>query len=243
VAPLGTNLLAVRYRASTPDIAAGVLGAVIQAYKERTAAESASQASLALTFYEGRLKDAESEYAQANDAVRRYIQTSPRFTDPERGGTGTAVIPGVPTLLLDPQLAELQRRMEISQREVDAAQVNLEKARLNVDASQEGADLSFRVLDPPRKPLKPSRDLKKLIMIPAAGLLVGVGLSIALLVALVAGDRSVRREADFPSRLRVVGTVPYLKLRRLPRRAGADSTRRAIGFVAGAAEPAQGGTR
>ena len=241
--PRGNNLLILQFRAATPEVALEVLNALIKAYRERTAADSASQASLAISFYEGRLKESEGQYAQANEAVRRYIQSNPRLTDPERGGTGSGVVPGVPTLLLDPQLAELQRRMEIAQKEVDAARASLEKARLDVDASAEGADLSFRVVDPPRRPLSPALDLKKIVMIPAVGLLLGIGLSVALLVLLIASDRSVRSETELPPGARVLGTVPRLKLRRVPRRAGAEATRRAVGFVAGAPHPAPQATR
>ena len=78
-------------------------------------------------------------------------------------------------------------------------------------------------------------------MYPAAGLVAGLLLSGALLVLLVAADRSVRSERDLLPSARVVGAIPRLKLRRMPKKAGPDATRRAIGFVAGTALPAPRG--
>jgi hypothetical protein len=72
-----------------------------------------------------------------------------------------------------------------------------------------------------------------------------MGLSLVLLVLLVAGDRSVRSETDLPEGARVLGAVPQLslKLKRLPKAARKDAMRRAIGFVAGTALPAPTGSK
>jgi hypothetical protein len=87
--------------------------------------------------------------------------------------------------------------------------------------------------------------LKKQLIFPIAGLVVGMGLSLVLLVLLVAGDRSVRSETDLPQGARVLGAVPQLnlKLKRLPKAARKDAMRRAIGFVAGTALPAPTGSK
>ncbi len=77
-----------------------------------------------------------------------------------------------------------------------------------------------------------------MLLYPLAGLLVGLGLSAVLLVVLTAGDRSVRTESDLTQPTRVIGVLPRLRLKRVPKGAGPDATRRAIGFVAGSALPA-----
>jgi hypothetical protein len=64
-----------------------------------------------------------------------------------------------------------------------------------------------------------------------------------LLVILVASDRSLRSDADVLPGVRVLGTVPGLRLKRVPKQLRAVATRRAIGAPAGAALPAAGGTR
>ena len=64
-------------------------------------------------------------------------------------------------------------------------------------------------------------------------------------VLLVAGDRAVRSESDLPNSARVLGVMPQLKLklRRIPKSARRDAMRRAIGFAAGTALPAPGGSK
>jgi hypothetical protein len=76
-------------------------------------------------------------------------------------------------------------------------------------------------------------------------MVVGLGLSLVLLVLLVASDRSVRGENDLPEGSRVLGAVPQLnlKLNRLPKAARRDAMRKAIGFVAGTALPAPTGSK
>jgi hypothetical protein len=70
-------------------------------------------------------------------------------------------------------------------------------------------------------------------------------LSIVLLVLLVTADRAVRMETDLPANARVLGSMPNLKLklRRIPKSARRDAMRRAIGFAAGTALPAPGGSK
>jgi hypothetical protein len=71
----------------------------------------------------------------------------------------------------------------------------------------------------------------------------GLGVSGVVLILLVAADRSARAEADLTAGLRVLGAVPSLSLKRVPKKLKGVATRRAIGAPAGMALPAARGTR
>jgi uncharacterized protein involved in exopolysaccharide biosynthesis len=226
--------VSLRYRAPTPQLSVQVLSAVIDSYKARSTSDRTGQATLAISFYESRVQAAEEKLQESTEALRGYIAGNPRLADTSRGGTAASAA------IADPQLTEFQRRVEADQREAERTRAALEKARFDVEASLEGQDLGFPVVDPPRAPTSSSRDLRKMLIFPIAGMLGGVAISAMLLVLLIAGDRTIRSEAELASTGRVLGMVRHLRVKRIPRKARADATRRAIGFVAGAALPVFG---
>jgi hypothetical protein len=241
--PTGSHLLVLRFRADTPDVSLQVMKALMDAFKEKASTERVNQAGIATSFYEARLQAAEQQLAKSNEAMRRYVAANPRLTtiDPSRGaGATTASRLGLPAAAIDPELGELLRRVESDQSDVERARTALDKAQLDISASLEGQQLGFQVVDPPETP-RASRDLRKRLILPVGGLILGIGLSAILLVLLLASDRAVRSENDLAGTIRVVGVVPRLQVKKQPRRASLDSARRAIGFVAGTALPAPPG--
>jgi hypothetical protein len=131
-------------------------------------------------------------------------------------------------------------RLQIQQKQVEALRGNLESAQFDASAGLEGQELGFQIIDPPQLAAAPTRALRTRLIYPIAGLVVGIGLSLVLLVLLVAGDRTIRSETDLPTNARVLGAVPQLKLnlKNMPKGQRRDAMRRAIGFVAGTALPA-----
>ena len=229
--PSGNNLLAIRYRATSPQVTLQVLQALLDAYTEKTSTDRTSQGTLAISFYESRVQATQDQAKQSTDALRRYQQARLSI-DPSASADPTGS--NAPATA-DPQLMQLQSRAEFDQKQLDEARASLDKARFQVDAADQGQDLSFQVIDPPRIPSGASRDLKKLIIAPIAALLVGLIGSTVLLVILLASDRSIRAEADLVPPVRVLGIVPRLKLKRVRKQDRSTAIRRAIGFAAGSA--------
>jgi hypothetical protein len=144
----------------------------------------------------------------------------------------------------DPRFAELQANAHFTQQLVDQARATLQNAQQSSAAALQGADFGFQVIDPPQVPTAPATQLKSAIIYVAAALAVGLGFSVVVLVLLVAGDRSIRQEADLRPPVRILGVLPMLKLKqRVPKALRGTATRRAIGFIAGAALPAPRGSR
>jgi uncharacterized protein involved in exopolysaccharide biosynthesis len=235
----GSHVLGIRFRGTSPQLSVQVLNALFETYQEKSAADQASQGDLATSFYQGQLKDGQDRLTRANDELQRYMASNPRLTSPDiiSGGSGVLVRPALAPALADPQAAELLRRVQVEQRNIESIQQSLDRAQLAAAAALQGQDMGFQIIDPPEPPANPTRERKRTLVFPIAGLLLGLGLGAGLLVLLVAGDRTVRSDVDLAGNVRVVGTVPRLQVKRLPRSIGADTTRRAIGFAAGAALP------
>jgi hypothetical protein len=246
IVPNGNQLILFRFRAESPQVSFDVANAVIDNFREKAANDRASQAALAISFYESRQQSAQDEYKQARDALRRYIAANPRLTtiDPTRGaGATTAARLGLPAAAIDPQLAELLHQLDVAEDDLNSARKSLDQARLDASASLEAQDLGFQIVDAPQMPTTATRERRKMLIYPLAALLVGLGLSGALLVLLVVGDRTAHAEEDLPS-VQVLGSVPHVKTTWIRKKTvGPESARRAVGYVAGTALPAPAGAR
>ncbi|MCC6173981.1 MAG: hypothetical protein IT305_01650 [Chloroflexi bacterium] len=239
--PTGTKLLTIRVRTENADLSMDIIKATLTAFKERMTSERIGQASAAISFYEGQLKDASDQANRSQEALRRYVAANPRLTtlDPDRGvGSSVAARLGIPTTAIDPQLGDLLNNLDRDQKEADRIKELLERAKFDASASLEGNDTSFQVVDEPLPPAGARRERKRLLIFPAAALVAGLAVSATLLIGLAAADRSARSMADLRMVGRVVGVVPRMGLRRLPRSAGPETTRRAVAFVAGTTLPA-----
>lgn len=246
VVPTGERVMTISYRAAAPQLAVQVVNAVIETFQQKVAAERLSQAEIAINFYETRAQAAEAELAKGNDALRRYVAANPRLTtiDPERGAASTTASRlGLPASAIDPQIAEILRRVELQQNEVARLRGFLEQARLDTSAAIQGQEVGFQLVDAPQLPTRLIQERRKALLYPAAAIVVGLGLSTALLVLLIASDRAVRTETDLAEIGRVVGIVPRLRMPNGPQNGGLDATRRAIGFAAGALLPTPAGAK
>jgi len=226
-APLGEHLLAVRYRAASPQLALEGVTAVVAAFRSRTTADRLGQAGIALAFYEGRLKDADTATSKANDALSVYVGSTPSL----RGPNGFLS----PTASLDPRFLDLQRAADSAAANADRLRSLLYQAQLDVAATQAGQDVGFRVVDQPQLPTEATRQLRKILIYPVAAFAGGLLLGTLLLLLLVVGDRSIRRATELPNAAAVVGVLARL----VPNDIGAPRepalVRRAIGYVAGSA--------
>jgi len=242
--PNGDHLLVLHFRADNPRLAYESLNAIMDAFKENTATERVNQASLAISFYQSRLSAAQEELKKTSTSVRQYVAANPnlRSINPDRAAAGDIVLP---TSVTDPQLGEMMASLQTQQKQVEALRANLDSAQFDASAGLEGQELGFQIIDPPQLATAPTRALRNRLVYPVAGMVVGLGLSLVLLVLLVAGDRTVRSEVDLPNGARVLGAVPHLKLnlKKVPKGQRRDAMRRAVGFVAGTALPAPTGSK
>jgi uncharacterized protein involved in exopolysaccharide biosynthesis len=233
------HLLVVRVTASTAQLSYELCKAIVDAYQERVAADQADQASVAVDFYQARLTDAQKQLTKVSADLRRYVAS--RANDPDAfADNGPS---GLPAAMVDPRLGALQANVQAAQVDVNAAQAALNQAQQDSMMAVQGQQYGFQVLDGAQLPTAPTPQTKKIIIYPIAAVIVGLGLMAALLVLLVASDRSIRSESDLTSGLRSLGVVPMLQLKNVPKKLRSGATRRAIGASAGMALPAQSGAK
>jgi len=242
--PSGSNVLTIRARGDTPQLAVVLANSVVEAFRDRSFADRMNQSSTTIAFYEARFNEANDELTKENDVLRRYVAANPRLTtiDPTRGAAATTASRlGLPAIAIDPQLAEYIRRVENAQHDTNRMRDYLEQARFEATAAEEGEGLGFQVVDPAPTPTQRIFDRRRLMVYPAAAAAAGLAIGAALLVILFVTDRSARSVRDFDTGVRVLGAIPRLQVKKLPKKAGPHAARRAIGYVAGAALPAPKG--
>jgi uncharacterized protein involved in exopolysaccharide biosynthesis len=256
VLPVGTHLVTVSFRSDNPQIAYEMLKAVVDAFNDSIANDSVNQAAIATAFYSDQLQQAQDDLGKASDDLRRYIQTNPslassldstNFGASFTVGGGSVVGPSPKAVLdqaatTDGTLAQLRSKVQNATDRVAQLQASLQSAEYQASASVQGQQLGFQVVDAPNYPTTGGRDLKKRMMFPIiafAGSLAVSGLALALMAM---SNRTVQSETDLATGVRVVGDVPYMRLKKpvIYRRL---STRQAIGFVAGVALPAPKGAK
>jgi len=235
------HLLVIRIQANTAQLSYELCKAIVDAYQEKTAADQTDQASVAVDFYQSQLQTAQQQLAKSTQDLRRYA-ISVQANNPDAAQPADAQ-GGFAAAMLDPKLGALQSNVQAGQLDVKNAQANLNQAQQSAMMSAQGQQYGFQVLDAPQLPTAATTQIKKIVIYPIAAAVVGLGLAAMLLVLLVASDRSVRSEVDLASGLRVLGTVPSLQLKRIPKKLRSVATRRAIGVPAGMALPASGGTK
>ena len=226
----GDHLLVIRFRSEDSATALALVNAIVEQFRDRASEDRRAQAQLAISFYQGRLTDADGTLSAARTALAKYLDANPSVA-------AALAKNGLDYARLDPGFADLQRRVESALRSDDDARGALSSAQLDYASSVQGDAIGFRVIDAAGVSDTPSRQLKKALVYPLAALIGGIALSAGLLMLFALSDHSVRSLADLAPDSVILGIVPSMRPASLARRAGPDVTRRGVGFIAGATLP------
>jgi uncharacterized protein involved in exopolysaccharide biosynthesis len=247
ITPVGTHLVALSFRSENPRVSYEMLKAIVDGFNDSLANDQVNQAGLATEFYSDQLTQAQDDLTKASDDLRRYIQSNPNLSDLQFDSTSSVI--GDPKAILDQasttdaQLQQLRSQVQNAQTHVNQLQQSLQSAEFQASASVQGQQLGFQILDAPNMPTSGGRDLKKRIIYPIGAFGGSLALSALILVLMAISNRSVQSESDLVTNVRVIGDVPFMRLKRGPRMLKKMSTRQAIGFVAGTALPAPKGAK
>lgn len=221
----GDHLLVIRFRSESRDAALEIVKSTVDQFRLRSYEDRRTQAQLAITFYQDRLTDTEGTLTQARADQAKYLASHPDVAQ-------TLAKQGIEAARIDPQFAEIQRRVDTALRDADSARGYLQAAQLDVQAGIQSDTFSFRVIDEAGVSATPSRQLRKVVMYPVIALVLAVALSAGLLLLFALSDHSVRSLADLSPDTVILGVLPRLRARNVST-AGGHVTRRAVGFIAG----------
>ncbi len=109
------------------------------------------------------------------------------------------------------ELAELMRDYEVNRTLYSDLLRRRENARVSMSMDEKGQGLSFKIQEPAVLPLKPSG--LRLLHFMMAGLILGVGIPLAIIAAVIQLDPRVRQYAVLQQelKLRVLGVIPTLQ--------------------------------
>src|SRR5262249_21079312 len=166
--PNGDHLLVLHFKSDTPRLAFDMLNAIIDTFRENAATDRVNQASLAISFYQGRLQTAQEELKNTTTSVRQYTAANPNLAslNLDRAGSSEFLLP---PQVSDPQLADMMGKLKSDQAQVEALRAALETAQFDASAGLEGQELGFQTIDPPQLPTGPTRALRKQLVYPIAG--------------------------------------------------------------------------
>lgn len=166
----------IRYVANLAESGGGARGqnvnTVYQQLKVKEAEEEANIASL---------RTRVDEYVKRYQELQAQISTLPK---------------------IEAELAALNRDYEVNRQQYEQLLARRESARLSQQAEQSKQDIRFKIVDPPRLPLKPAGPKRLLLITMVLGVGLGAGVGLAFLIAQLwptfNSRRSLLQIADIP---------------------------------------------
>jgi uncharacterized protein involved in exopolysaccharide biosynthesis len=179
IATGGPQVVNITVTAPSPSVAAGTAQALIDEYGSQTTAAQTSTDQVAVQYYDQQLGQAEATLQMAQQQLSAYLAAHP--TVPATGvGNATAT-----------ELAQAVTLDTTSYQSVLSEYQSAELSLANV-----GSQTGFQVLDAPSASSAPVSSSKKLLETGLAGFVVGLLVSVLLITALTAIDRTSRRAED-----------------------------------------------
>jgi capsular polysaccharide biosynthesis protein len=203
-APVGSHLLLISASCDRPQICILVVSKTVSMLRAEQVAMEKTNAKAGVNYLTATLQQAQNDYTQAADALRRYIATHP----------GAKVDPTTsPDTISDPELARLAVSVQQTRGRVTDLQSQIDKDNSIVSASTAVFQADPHIVDQPAVSqgdrLGDRSSLKKAAM--AAGVALVLGLGYLFILGWV--DTTLRNPRDIEHRFRVpvVTTIPELK--------------------------------
>jgi capsular polysaccharide biosynthesis protein len=191
VATAGPQIDAITATGPTSAVAAGTASAVMAEYASQVAQEQTASDQLAVTYYSQQVSQTLVAEQTAEQNLESFRAANPGVpADGTGNATATALIQAA---------ADATTAYESLLQQYDTAELTLEDASNNV---------GFRVIDAPQAGT-PISTSKKLLGAGLAGLLVGIVVSLLIMSALTAADKTAYRAEDIKRTLglEVAGSI------------------------------------
>ena len=175
----GPQVLNIIVTAPDPAVAAGTAKALLTQYASQVAAAQTATDQTAVTYYDQQVAQAQVSLQQAQQALSTYLAAHPTTSTV---GTGDATA------------TELNEALSLDTTSYQSLLGQYQQAQLTL--ANVSSQTGFRVLDAPTASGVATSTKKKLLEVGIAGLLVGLLVSVLILTALTAIDRTARRAED-----------------------------------------------
>jgi uncharacterized protein involved in exopolysaccharide biosynthesis len=175
----GPQVLNIVVTAPDPAVAAGTAKALVTQYASQVAAAQTATDQTAVTYYDEQVVQAQVSLQQAQQALSTYLVDHPTASTV---GTGDATA------------TELNQALSLDTTTYQSLLGQYQQAQLTL--ANVSSQTGFRVLDAPTASGVATSTKKKLLEVGIAGLVVGLLVSVLILTALTAIDRTARRAED-----------------------------------------------
>ena len=195
----GSHLVGLSYTCPREPLCSQVLTATEEIYRQWLTDQQSAQASVAIDFYTGQLKDAQTKLASDQTALSNFLATHPSVK-PSDGAPAS-------------QFELLTQNVDQDLLQVADFQQKLDSINLTNAAVGKTTDTVLKVIDAPRPVGGRLSNLPKKQMLIAAA--AGLALAAGMLVFMAWSDRSVRDERELENilKLPIVATIPDLGLK------------------------------
>lgn len=194
----GPHVVVVEASSKEGETATSIVAATLSLFNARSIQIKKENAAVAASFYEGQVENYKAQLAQAADELRAYKEKHPAPPDPRS--------PRPPAE--EQELNRLQRQYDVVESTYKGLVSKLDQALLARDAEMKAAPTSFKILDLPSVPTKQTTDIRRIVIIAAAGLATALGLVIVTTFVLTIIDNTIR----MPEELARITDVPIIAL-------------------------------
>jgi uncharacterized protein involved in exopolysaccharide biosynthesis len=196
VAPTGPQVVAITVQGPSPGVAAGTARALVSEYASEVVKAQTASDQVAVTYYGQQVAQGQATLQSAEQALIAYQDQHPQLA----------------ANALDPTATELSQAVDNARTSYQSLLSQYEQANLSL--TNEGNNTGFRVLDAAAANGSPVSISKKVLGASIGGLLVGLLVSVLMLSALTAADRTARRALDLK---RVLGLDVAASVGRVPK--------------------------
>lgn len=192
----GDNLVVISFEAETPALAHQFAAATVEAYRSWKISKDVQDGQIAQSFFEEIVIPYEEDVADAQDALRIYLEDYPE--------------PAVGTRPVEEelQIRQLQNKLDLAEQRLKDVLDKAESARLALAQTERDVDQTYKVVDVPVVPPEPEPFYYKwalALVFPVVGIL----LAIFIVLGRCSADRTVvsRYDAEEEFELPVLAEV------------------------------------
>ncbi|MCL4541343.1 MAG: hypothetical protein M1396_03240, partial [Chloroflexi bacterium] len=217
ILPVSEHLVTVGYSDPNPQVAVQVVNAIIKNFNAQMLTTLHDEGTVALTFYQQQLAQAEANLASDTAQLKAYFDAHPELgTLPQSQVKMLALVADARFQAQYPQAIKMISAQQDAMKRVQNLKTQVQQIQFQQSSSVTGQPQMFRIMDPAAPPLQPLGTLKWMAMRVGLSAIAGVVLALLGLIIFTLLDPTVRSTSmiiqTFPTP--AVAAAPRLRIRR-----------------------------